>query len=294
MASHNALVLFDMSNFIHRSFHSLPVDKFRRNDGLATNAVYGTTKLVLSLLTDFAKQYTHVTPVACFDTAKSKLSRVSIDANYKSTRPSAPNDLKHQFAWVRDLVNSMHISQVELESHEADDIIASLAIQNKDKYDKVIIVSTDKDFNQCMIYSNIIIYNIAKKEYFTSNDVLAKFGVKPEHFVLYQGLVGDKIDNVSGIKGIGAKIAPIIVNQAHGNIETLRNLAENNSVQRNKSKLILDNFDVLTNSCQLVTLDTNLQVGSSFHEFKLKSLKQHDEFKSFLESMNFNSFKKYI
>ena len=292
MASHNALVLFDMSNFIHRSYHSLPIEKFRREDGLATNALYGTTKIILSILTDFAKKYHHVHPVACFDTAKSKLARMNIDPNYKAQRPSAPNELKHQFSWVRDLITAMNMPQLELESHEADDIISSLAFQNKDKYAHVIIVSTDKDFNQCLIQDNIYMYNVSKKEFITRQQITDKYGIIPEYFTLYQALIGDKIDNVPGVKGIGPKVAPLIVNQAFGDITTLIAQAHESSVTKNKSKVIIQNMEELKNSYALVTLPRDLALPKSFDKFELKSLKQNKPFDSFLASMNFSSFRK--
>lgn len=293
MALHNALVLFDMSNFIHRSFHSLPVEKFRRSsDNLATNALYGTTKIMLSILEDFSKKYHHVHPVACFDTAKSKLARMNIDPNYKAQRPSAPNELKHQFAWVRELVAAMNINQLELESHEADDIIASLAFQNKDKFEHVIIVSTDKDFNQCLIQDNMLLYNLSKKEFLNRQSINDKYGVVPEYFTLYQALIGDKIDNVPGVKGIGPKVAPLIVNQARGDIKTLIQQAQESSVIKNKSKVILDNLAELENSYALVSLPKDLELPNHFDQFELKSLKVNKQFASILTTMSFTSFKK--
>ena len=293
MASQNTLVLFDMSNFIHRSFHSLPVDKFRREDGLATNAVYGTVKVMLNILTEFEKKYSYIVPIACFDTAKSKLARMNVDPNYKSQRPCAPNDLKHQFSWIRDLVTSMNISQVEMDSYEADDIIASYAHQCKDKYNRIIIVSTDKDFNQCVTDDNIYIYNIAKKAIISKNDIFEKYNVQPNHFRLYQALIGDKVDNVPGVKGIGPKVAPALVSQANGNIDTLLQLASQNALARNKSKLISDNEDVLKSSYELVSLTQTLEVNHKFPNFYLKSLKNNNAFRNFLNVMNFSSFKKY-
>lgn len=293
MASLNALVLFDMSNFIHRSFHSLPTDKFKRDDGLTTNAVFGTAKLIFSIISEFEKKYANIYPVACFDTAKSKLARMNIDPNYKSTRPAAPNELKHQFSWVRDLIRVMKITQVEMESFEADDIIASLCCQNVNNYDHVIIVSTDKDFNQCMTNENVFVYNIAKKQMQSSQDVYDKFNVIPAHFQLYQALIGDKIDNVSGVKGIGPKIAPALINQADGSLETLIDLAKSSSLIKNKSKIIADNEEVLRNCYTLVSLDKTIPVPTKFAKFTMKGLKQKPEFAAFIKTMNFNSFKKY-
>ena len=290
MVSHSALVLFDMSNFIHRSFHSLPVDNFRRDDGLATNAVFGTAKIILGILAEFERKYNHIYPIACFDTAKSKLSRMNIDPNYKAQRPSAPNELKHQFEWVRELVQSMNIPQMETETHEADDVIASLCHQNKNKYSEVIIVSTDKDFNQCIIQENILIYNTAKKIFQTSKDIYEKYNVTPSNFQLYQALVGDKIDNVPGVKGIGPKVAPAIVHQANGSLETLLTLAHDGTIVKNKSKLILDNIQNLQNSFDLVKLDTDLKTDCvTFQKFTIKSLKKKLEFANFIDIMNFNA-----
>jgi DNA polymerase-1 len=290
MASSNVLVLFDMSNFIHRSYYSLSPDKFRREDGLATNSLYGTLNIVMNIINLMKKEYQHVYPVACFDTAKSKLARMNIDENYKSQRPSAPNELKHQFAWVRTLIDTMSISSVSMDTCEADDVIASIVYQNKQKYDKIVIVSTDKDFNQCLTQENICIYNIAKKIYVDGNDVVDKYKVLPSNFVLYQALIGDKIDNIPGVKGIGPKIAPSIVNQANGSLTQLHTLASDNVLPKNKSKLIVNNYDVLTKSYELACLKTDLNIENKFAKFDIKNLKSNNNFKEFMKSMNFNSF----
>ena len=293
MALHNkALVLFDMSNFIHRSFHSLPVDKFKRADGMSTNALFGTTKLILSILNDFSKKYKHIFPVACFDTAKSKLNRMQIDAEYKGTRQSAPNELKHQFAWVREITEAMNITNIEMESQEADDIIASVAKENINKYDEIIIVSTDKDFNQCLKYSNVKIYNLAKKDFVTGDDVIDKFGVPPAYFTLYQALVGDKIDNIKGVKGIGAKVAPLLVQQANGKIENIIELANTGELKKNKSHLIIEYKNDLETSHQLVTLNENLNLNLIINEITMIQLKINKIFAKYLDQMGFSSIKK--
>jgi DNA polymerase-1 len=289
-SSNNVLVLFDMSNFIHRSYHSLSPEKFKREDGKATNALYGTVNLIMNVINIMKKSYKNVYPVACFDTAKSKLARVNIDENYKSQRPSAPHDLKHQFAWVHELINVFDISSITCESYEADDIIASISHQNKNKYDNIVIVSTDKDFNQCLTSENISIYNISKKDYVYASNVHEKYGVIPQHFILYQALVGDKIDNIPGVKGIGPKIAPELITQANGDINILYENAKNEILPKNKSKLIIDNYEVLCTSLQLATLRTDLEIDQNFKKFDQKSLKTNIHAKDFLQSMNFSSF----
>ena len=289
MASNNALVLIDMSNFIHRSFHSLSPEKFRNENNEATNALYGTLNLVLNVISTIQKEYQYVTPVACFDTAKSKLSRMSIDENYKSQRPSAPRELKHQFEWVRTLIDTMQIANVAMDSCEADDVIASICHKYNTNYSSVIIVATDKDFCQCLTKDNVKIYNIVKKEFVTANDVYEKYKVIPKYFTLYQALVGDKVDNISGVKGIGPKIAPVLVNQAQGEYSKLLELAREDRLPKNKSKLICDNEEVLNKSLQLVTLSTNLNIENNFRFFEVKSLKTNVSFKNFIRKMNFMS-----
>ena len=282
----NVLVLFDISGYIHRAFHSLPPDGFRRSDGLATNSVYGTLNMLLSFLNKLNKDGHIIYPVVCFDTAKSKLNRVSIDPLYKSDRPCAHNELKHQFSWIRELIKSMNIPQYEIETQEADDIIASFALQQYMNFDKVIIVSNDKDLNQLLVQDNIIIYNPGTKKYVTSDDVYDKYKVIPQHFPLYQSLVGDKVDNIQGVKGIGPKIASEVIQKCNGKIENLW------TIDHKKSQLLNDNKDSVLTSYSLVKLNTNISINIEFKKFQIKDLKSNISFSKFLEKMEFELMKK--
>ena len=212
MPSH-CIIVFDISTYIHRAFHSLPIEKFKRShDNLATNAVYGTAKMLINTLQTIKWDYINIYPIICFDTSKSKLFRTAIDSDYKSNRPSAPSQLKHQFQWIRTLIHSMKLTNIEMPSCEADDLIASIVNKYKDNNDTdIIIVSNDKDMNQLVIQDNIKIYNPANKSYIKSNDIFDRYKVIPAHFTLYQALVGDRIDNIKGIKGIGPKTAQRLI-----------------------------------------------------------------------------------
>ena len=285
MVASSCIVLFDISNYIHRAYHSLPVEKFKRKkDDLATNAVFGTTKMMINLLNNLKWDYENIYPIACFDTAKSKLSRTSMDSSYKSQRPSAPNDLKHQFNWVRKLIEVMNIPQVEHINYEADDVIASLV--KKYENENILIVSNDKDMNQLLTKPNIKVLHPTLNKYITSKEVFEKFNVIPQHFTLYQAMVGDKVDNIKGVKGIGAKTAPDIINSCNGNIDILFS----HEHKHPKKKLIEEHKEELFLALKLVSLNDGLSIEiKELQLFNVKNLKNNSNFIKFMEEMEFRS-----
>ena len=280
----SCIVVFDISTYIHRAFHSLPIEKFKRSkDNLATNAVYGTTKMLINTLQNIKWEYNSIYPIVCFDTAKSKLFRTSIDSSYKSQRPSAPSELKHQFQWIRSLIISMKLPHIEIPSFEADDLIASIVYKYKDQQNTdIIIVSNDKDMNQLLIQDNIKIFNPTIKSTINSNDIFEKYKVIPSHFTLYQALVGDKIDNIKGIKGIGAKTAPSIISSCNGDISNL-------PISHPKYNIIHSNLECLQNSLQLVTLNSSIPINlPQLTPFNIKQI-NNSEFKNFMNELEFFS-----
>lgn len=283
MPSH-CIIVFDISTYIHRAFHSLPIEKFKRShDNLATNAVYGTAKMLINTLQTIKWDYINIYPIICFDTSKSKLFRTAIDSDYKSNRPSAPSQLKHQFQWIRTLIHSMKLTNIEMPSCEADDLIASIVYKYKDNNDTdIIIVSNDKDMNQLVIQDNIKIFNPANKKYIKSDDIFDRYKVIPAHFTLYQALVGDRIDNIKGIKGIGPKTAPSIIECCNGSITNLPK-------SHPKYDIIFSNLDSLNTSLQLVTLNSSINIPlPNLTPFNIKQINNHD-FKQFMTELEFFS-----
>lgn len=279
-----SLYLLDVSNMIYRAFYTLSPDKFKReSDELAVNAVYGVMTMILKLVTDNKKQEN--TFVACMDSSTCNRKRQEINPKYKENRSKCPDKLRHQYKWIREALDSLSIARVEVEEYEADDIIASIAKQENKKYEEVIIVSPDKDMCQ-LVEENIVVYNPSKKEKITRKEIKDKYDVYPEQFPLYQAIMGDKIDNIIGISGIGPKRCAEIINYCNGNIENMEG--------HKKQHLLEDNRETIMKNLKQTTLNKDLKLNCSFKTYDIKILR-NGVFCKFLDKMEIksNTLRKY-
>ncbi len=202
------LYLIDASSFIYRSFFALP--SLKSKEGLPTNAVYGFLKTLMSIIKAENPNYMAIV----FDSpAPSKREKIFKD--YKAGRPSMPDPLKIQIPIIKRIVPLMGITSFEKEGYEADDLIASIAKKFSTTEFKVKIYTPDKDMLQ-LVNEKIQVVNPATGEIFTFEKVKRKFGVPPEKIPDYLALVGDKIDNIEGIKGVGPKTAPLLIKEFGG------------------------------------------------------------------------------
>lgn len=227
------LYILDGSAFIYRSFFALP--PLSTKSGFPTGAIYGFIRAVFSLLkTEKPKCF-----VVVFD-HPSPTTRTKIYSAYKSKRPPMPDPLKVQIPIIKELILLMGIPILEVEGYEADDIIGYLVKKAVDMGFLVKVYSPDKDILQ-LVSDKVSVINPMNGEVFTKKSVMEKFGVPPELIPDYLALVGDKVDNIEGIKGIGKKTA-VKVLEKYGNVENiLRNFEEFKTVfpQADKEKLEL-------------------------------------------------------
>jgi len=260
-------VLLDISGIIYRAFFALNQDKFHRSDGFPTNAILGT----INILKQLNKKFPDHIFIACRDSKRSELIRTQEDNTYKQNRKSADPVLAQQFEHIYKSIDAMKITSVKSVGYEADDIIATLCYElHRDN--EVVVVSSDKDMNQLLVYSNVKIYNPAKKQFFDSDDCFEKFKVQPYDFTFYQAFVGDASDNIQGIKGVGPKTAVKLIN----NYKTIEKFIDD---EHSKYYKHIADFK---NSLELVTLSTTIKIED------LKYTKQNfktKEFKEFCISM---------
>ena len=261
-------LLLDISGIIYRSFFALNKDTFHRSDGFPTNAILGTINIIKHL----NKQFADFIFIACCDCSRKDLKRNENDADYKKNRKNADPILVQQFSHIFQCIQDMNITQLKIKGYEADDIIASFCKKYSSEENQIVIASNDKDMNQLLVYPNTTIYNMSKKKVITANDVYSKFNVTPEQFIFYQGLVGDKVDNIVGLKGVGPKTACKI-------IEKYKTPEQFWSSNDHKHQYHMDDF---RNSLELVTLNSDLHLEEQ--EYTKQNLKSR-EFKSFCESM---------
>lgn len=206
------LFLVDGSSYIFRAFFALP--PLTNSAGLPTNAIYGFINMMLKFIKQHQPQYLGVVLDAGRETFRNELF-----ADYKGNRPEAPPDLIPQFPYIRKALEALNLPLLELQGYEADDLIATLCNTLSSQAYELIVVSSDKDLMQ-LVTDGVKLLDSAKDRWIGAQEVKAKFGVEPEKIVEVMGLMGDAVDNIPGVKGIGEKTAIALIQQ-FGSLENL-------------------------------------------------------------------------
>jgi DNA polymerase I len=210
--SRSTLYLVDGSWNIFRAFHALP--PLNNSRGLPTNATYGFLRMLLKLLKD--ARPSHIAMV--FD-PPGKTFRDDLFESYKANRTEMPSDLGKQIPYIHRAVEALRMPLLMIEGFEADDVIGTLAMRAaKGKFDSVIVTG-DKDFKQ-LVGPHITMLNTMTDKRVGVREVREEFGVGPESVVDIMALMGDSIDNVKGLPGVGPKTACALI-QHFGSLEGL-------------------------------------------------------------------------
>ncbi len=267
------LTLIDGSGFIFRAYHALP--HLSTTKGVPTNAVYGFTTMLLKALREHAP--THAALV--FDAGR-KSFRNELDADYKANRPEAPDDLVRQFPLVRDVARALSVPVIEEPGFEADDVIGTLACRARERGFEVVIVTGDKDFAQ-LVDDHVQLYDpmaeaSGRGGWTTPVEVEKKLGVKPEQVVEYMAILGDKIDNVPGIPGVGEVTAAALVRH-FGTVENMLARPDEipKAVTRGGEKLkekIVGNAERLRLNRKLVQLQCDMPIPYQPGDFARRAL----------------------
>lgn len=206
--------LVDASVYIFRAWFSMP-DEFTNINGEPTNAVYGFSGFLCSLLEQTSAQHVAI----AFDESLSSSYRNEIYPAYKANRDPAPEELKRQFQWARDVAHSMGLSCYSDPRYEADDLIGTLADYWRQRGHAVCVVSSDKDLAQ-LINEGDCWWDFSRNQKLGTAQLLQKFGVLPKQMADYLALTGDAVDNIPGVPGIGPKSAAALL--AHfGDLDSL-------------------------------------------------------------------------
>ncbi|TKW67024.1 MAG: DNA polymerase I [Paracoccus denitrificans] len=258
------LHLIDGSAFIFRAFHALP-PLTRKSDGLPIGAVAGFSNMLWKYVQD-ARGADAPTHVAVIFDHSSKTFRNDIFADYKANRPPLPEELKPQFPLTREATRAFNIACIEIESYEADDIIATLACQARDAGGRATIISSDKDLMQ-LVGDGVVMLDPIKNKEIGPEEVEEKFGVGPDRVVDIQALAGDSVDNVPGAPGIGIKTAALLINE-YGDLENL--LANADQIKQPKRRQTLIDFaDQIRVSKRLVELDCDTPLDFSIDTLEI-------------------------
>ncbi len=283
VARGDRVYLIDGSGYIFRAYHALP-PLTRPSDGLPVGAVHGFCAMLWKLLKETGELDPPTHLAAIFDYS-AKTFRSDLFDGYKANRPEPPGDLIPQFPLVRDAVRAFNVACIEQEGYEADDIIATYALQAIEAGADVTIVSSDKDLMQ-LVQPGIRMYDTMKNKVIGEPEVEERFGVPPSKVVEVQALIGDSTDNVPGVPGIGVKTAALLINE-FGDLETL--LARASEIKQDKRRENLIQFaDQARLSKSLVILDRHVPLEVSLAETAVRQ-PDSDALTSFMRKLEFTT-----
>ncbi|GAL37132.1 DNA polymerase I [Vibrio maritimus] len=208
----NPLILIDGSSYLYRAFHAYP--ETMSNGEIPTNAVYGVVNMLRSMMRQFASDRIAVV----FD-AKGKTFRDDMYPEYKANRPPMPDDLRCQIEPLHNVIRAMGLPLICVPGVEADDVIGTLAHQASQAGMPVLISTGDKDMAQ-LVDDNVTLINTMTNVVMDRAGVVDKFGIPPELIIDYLALMGDKVDNIPGVPGVGDKTATALL-QGIGGIKDL-------------------------------------------------------------------------
>jgi len=276
------LYLVDGSGYIFRAYHRLP--PLTNRHGVPAGAVYGFTTMLWKLINEL-HQTDGPTHLAVILDASSKTFRNEMYDQYKAHRPPPPEDLVPQFPLIRDAVRAFSVPCIEEIGLEADDIIACYAEAALGAGWQVTIVSSDKDLMQ-LIRPGLDLLDTMNNRRLGREHVLEKFGVEPEALGDVLALMGDSVDNVPGVPGIGPKTASELIRQ-FGDLEAV--LASTEQIKKPKLKQsLIDHADNARLSRELVRLKCDVPLPEPLDALELQGLPP-EPLRSFLEDQGFKS-----
>ena len=216
MPPKSKLILIDGHSLAYRAFHALPED-MKTSQGELTNAIYGFTSMLLNVMRD--EEPTHI--AVTFD--KGHTFRHEVYPEYKAHRAKMPDEMRSQMDRVRQVVETLGIPVFEQDGYEADDLLGTLARQAGEQEVDTLIVTGDMDLLQLVDehtrvltsrwrFSDTVIYDL--------DGVRERYGIMPSQLVDYKAIVGDKSDNIPGVRGVGKKTATKLLQQ-HGALEAI-------------------------------------------------------------------------
>lgn len=284
------LFLLDAMALIYRAYYALIRNPRITSKGKNTNAQFGFTNTLYDLINK--EKPTHL--AVCFDT-HAPTERHTDFTDYKANRQEAPEDLLESIPDIQRIIRGFNIPCIELDGYEADDVIGTLAWQAADAGYEVYMVTPDKDYGQLLIHPHVYIYKPPymgnKEEILDAQKVCDKWGIaRVQQVVDILGLMGDAVDNIPGIAGVGEKTAAKLLKE----YDTLENvLANADNIKGSLGEKVRNGKDQAILSKKLATIITNVPV--QFHEenFKLKEWNRSELEESFTE-LEFKSLGKRI
>lgn len=280
----NPLILIDGSSYLYRAFHAYPGTM--SNGEIPTNAVYGVVNMLRSMMRLFASERIAVV----FD-AKGKTFRDDMYAEYKANRPPMPDDLRCQIEPLHNVIRAMGLPLICVPGVEADDVIGTLAYQASQKGMPVLISTGDKDMAQ-LVDDNITLINTMTNVVMDREGVVEKFGIPPELIIDYLALMGDKVDNIPGVPGVGDKTATALLQGIGGLTKLYENLDDIAGLgfrgSKTMAKKLIDNKENAMLSYELATIKLDVELEET-PESLLKAEPNKDELVKLYGQLTFKS-----
>ena len=277
------LTLVDGSYYLFRAYHAMPGLTNAENE--PTGAIYGVINMLRKLIRDEQPDYFAVV----FD-AKGKTFRNDLYPEYKANRPPAPPDLVAQIAPLHEIIRALGVPLLSIDNVEADDVIATLALQAAQAGLKTLVSTGDKDLAQ-IVDDNIHLINTMSNTRYDRAGVIEKYGVAPERIVDYLALIGDTSDNVPGIPKVGPKTAVKWLAE-YGTLDEI--MANADSFPGKVGEYLRENLNQIPLSRRLVTLKTDLELPVQPQQLlitdqdgmALRAHSRHWGFRSWLPDIN--------
>tara|TARA_B100000902_G_scaffold26764_1_gene32225 strand:- start:29 stop:2800 length:2772 start_codon:yes stop_codon:yes gene_type:complete len=265
MESSKKLFLLDAYALIYRGYYAFIKNPRINSKGTDTSAILGFMNSLLEIIRTQNPDYIAV----AFDKGGS-ISRSEMFTDYKSNRDKTPEPILVAIPYIKEILKSMNISILEKEGYEADDVIGTVAKDAEKNDFKVYMVTPDKDFAQ-LVSANIYLCKPARMgnsmEIWGVDEVKDRFEVdSPEQVIDYLGMMGDSVDNIPGLPGVGDKTAKKFIKQ-YGNLETL--LENAHEITGKLGEKIADNKDLGILSKKLARIILDVPVEYKLNEFKL-------------------------
>jgi len=292
-SAYKPLVLVDGSSYLFRAYHAPP--HLTNSKGESTGAIYGVVNMLKSLV----RQYDSDRMIVIFD-AKGPTFRNDMYSEYKANRPPMPDDLRYQIEPLHNIIRAMGLPMIAIPGVEADDVIGTIAQEQAKLGNDVLISTGDKDMAQ-LVNDKVTLINTMTNTMMTPDGVVEKFGIGPELIIDYLALMGDKVDNIPGVPGVGEKTAVALL-QGLGSIENIyQNLDQVAGLgfrgSKTMSAKLETNKDQLELSYQLATIKLDVDHGISDEQMliqapnkdRLAELYKECEFKRWLAEVLSNN-----
>jgi DNA polymerase-1 len=284
------LILVDGSSYLYRAYHALP--PLTNSKGNPTGAVKG----VINMLRRMDKDYPGSVVAVIFD-AKGKTFRDDIYPEYKANRPPMPDDLRVQIEPIHNIIRAMGMPLLIIDGVEADDVIGTLARQATEQGVDVVVSTGDKDMAQ-LVSEHVTLVNTMTDTVMDLDGVVNKFGIPADLIIDFLALMGDKVDNIPGVPGVGEKTALALLQSLggldaiYGDLEAIRELGFRGA--KKMPEKLSEHRDSAYLSYELATIktDVELEVGprdlamTARNEDGLMALFQEMEFKTWIKELS--------